>query len=147
MPTFMNDGHTTTLFFFNHIITCFGVLQDIVINHGSHFQNQMMSGLHAKLGFLHDNSSPYYHQANRQVKAFNKVLKTMIQCMVGENKTSCLLQLFSALWAYRTLVKTATGFTPFQLVDGIEVVLPIECEIPSLKIKVELLRYTSAEEN
>jgi hypothetical protein len=76
------------LFFFNHIITRFGVPQAIVTDHGSHFQNQMMSELHAKLGFLHENSSPYYPQENGQVEAINKVLKTMIQCMVGENKTS-----------------------------------------------------------
>jgi hypothetical protein len=43
-------------------------------------------------------------------------------------------------------VKIATGFTPFQLVYGIEVVLPIECEIPSLKLEVEILPHTSAEE-
>eukprot|EP00253_Pinus_taeda_P006767 PITA_06767 len=33
----------------------------------------------------------------------------------------------------------ATGFTPFQLVYGLEATLPIECEIPSLKLVVELL--------
>lgn len=54
--------------------------------------------------------------------------------------------LFSALWAYRTSVKTSTGFTPFQLVYGLEVVLPIECEIPSLKLAIELLPATSKEE-
>jgi hypothetical protein len=43
-------------------------------------------------------------------------------------------------------VKIATGFTPFQLVYGIEAILPIECEIPSLKLKVELIPHTSAEE-
>jgi hypothetical protein len=43
-------------------------------------------------------------------------------------------------------MKTSTRFTPFQLVYGIEVVLPIECEIPSLKLKVELLPHTSVEE-
>jgi hypothetical protein len=43
-------------------------------------------------------------------------------------------------------VKSATGFTPFQLVYGLEVVLPIECEIPSLKIAVQLLPNTSVEE-
>ena len=97
MPTFLKNGHTTTLFVFNHIITHFGVPRTIVTNHGSHFKNQMMSELHVKLGFLHENSSPYYPQANKQVEAINKVLKTMIQCMVGENKTSWHLQLFSAL--------------------------------------------------
>jgi hypothetical protein len=96
--------------------------------------------------FATKNSSPYYPQANRQVEAINKVLKTMIQRMVGENKTSWHLQLFSTLWAYHTSMKTTTGFTPFQLVYGIEAFLPIECEIPSLKLKVEILPHTSAKE-
>ena len=66
--------------------------------------------------------------------------------MVGENKTSWHLQIFSALWVYHTSMKNATGFTPFQLVYGIEVVLQIEYEIPSLKLKVEILPHTSSEE-
>jgi hypothetical protein len=38
------------------------------------------------------------------------------------------------------------GFTPFQLVYSLEFVLPIECEIPSLKLVIQLLPNTSAEE-
>jgi len=66
--------------------------------------------------------------------------------MVGENKTSWHLQLFFALWAYYTSVKNANGFTPFQLVYGVEAVLPIECDIPLLKLTVELPSHTSVEE-
>ena len=44
---------------------------------------------------------------------------------------------------YRTDVKTATGFSPYQLVHGVELVLPVECEIPSLKLAVKLLPNTS----
>ena len=51
--------------------------------------------------------------------------------------------LFSALWDYRTSTKTTIGFTPFHLVHGIELVLPIECQIPSLRLIVELLLDTS----
>ena len=40
-------------------------------------------------------------------------------------------------------MKDATSFTPFQLVYGLESTLPIECEIPSLKIAVELLPNTT----
>jgi len=54
--------------------------------------------------------------------------------------------ILSALWAYRISVKTITGFTPFQLVYGMEVILPIKCEIPSLKLVVELLPNTTLEE-
>jgi hypothetical protein len=51
--------------------------------------------------------------------------------------------LYLTLWAYRTSVKTTTGFSPFQLVHGVEAVFPIECEIPSLKISIELLPDTT----
>ena len=66
--------------------------------------------------------------------------------MVGQAKSIWNLQLFSALWAYRTTIKTSTSFTPFQLVYGLEATLPIECEIPSLKLVVELLPNTTIDE-
>ena len=43
-------------------------------------------------------------------------------------------------------MKTATRFTPFQLVYGIEAMLPIECEIPLLKLTMECLPHTFVEE-
>jgi len=39
-----------------------------------------------------------------------------------------------------------TRFTPFHLVYSLEATLPIECEIPSLKLAVELHPNTSPEE-
>ena len=70
----------------------------------------------------------------------------MLQQMVGAHKSNWHVQLFSAHWAYRTSAKTATGFTPFQLIYGLEVMLPIECEIPSLWLTIELLPHTYEEE-
>ncbi len=79
MPTRLNNGETAVLFVFNHIIARFGVPKEIVSDHGSHFQNKMVDDLEAKLGFHHEYASPYYPQANGQVEAINKVLKTMLQ--------------------------------------------------------------------
>ncbi|XP_070039773.1 uncharacterized protein [Nicotiana tomentosiformis] len=39
-----------------------------------------------------------------------------------------------ALLGYRTTIRTSTGATPYLLVYGIEAVIPIEVEIPSLRI-------------
>ena len=50
--------------------------------------------------------------------------------------------LYHALWAYQANVKIATGFSPFQLVHGVEAVTPVECEIPSLKIPIHVLPDT-----
>ena len=37
MPTYLNDGKTTALFTFNHIIARFRVPKQLVTDHGSHF--------------------------------------------------------------------------------------------------------------
>ena len=97
MPTYAEDRKTTGLFLFNHIIGRFIIPRAIVTDHGSHFQNKMMVELSVKLGFHHDNSTLYYPQANGQVEAINKVLKTMLQQMVGKAKSNWNLQLFFAL--------------------------------------------------
>ena len=42
-----------------------------------------------------------------------------------------------ALWGYMTSIRTATGATPYSLVYGMEVVLPVEIELKSLRIMME----------
>eukprot|EP00253_Pinus_taeda_P025048 PITA_25048 len=103
MPTLNNSGETTALFFFNHVVSKFGVPRAIVTYHGSHFCSNMMVDLAAELGLSHDSSTPYYPQANRQVEEINKVY-------------------------------------------GLEAILPLQCEILSLKLAVDLLPGTSEEE-
>ena len=127
MPMFKDDGETATLFLVNQIIARFSVLREIVTDHGSHFQNQMMIELTSNLGLWQEHSSPYYPQANGQVEAVNKTLKTILQQTINLAKSNWHLMLYSTLWAYRTYVKTVIGFSPFQLVYRLEVVLPIEC--------------------
>jgi len=39
-----------------------------------------------------------------------------------------------ALWGYRTSIQTSTGATPYSLVYGMEVVLPIEIEVPLMRV-------------
>ena len=131
---------------FNHVISRFGVPQAIISDHGSHFHNQMMVELSTKLGFHHENWTPYYPRANGQIESINKVLNTMLCRIVRDHKSDWHLILFSTILAYRNSIKKTTCFTPFQLVYRMEVVLPIECEIPSLKLAVVLLPNTCTKE-
>ena len=66
--------------------------------------------------------------------------------MVGDHKSNWNLTLFYSLWAYRNSIKNEIVFTPFQLVYRLEVVLPIQCHISSLKLAIELLPNNSTEE-
>ena len=142
MPTFNNIAKTTAWFFFNHVITHSSVPKKLVWDHGTHFQNDLFANLSCLLDFIHEFSTPYYLQYNGQVEAINHVLKTMLQRMLDHHKTNWHHMLFSTLWAYRIATKTATSFTPFHLVHGIESVIPIECEIPTLHSTLNLLLDT-----
>ena len=42
-----------------------------------------------------------------------------------------------ALHAYRTAIRTSIGATLYTLVYGIEVVIPLEVEIPSLRVLID----------
>jgi hypothetical protein len=113
MPTVKSNGKTAAFFVFNQIITRFDIPSEIVTDHGSHFQNEMMVELASKLGFKHGNSSPYYPQANGKVEVVNKSLKTILQKTVNRSNSNWHIMLYLVLWAYRTSVKTATNFSPF----------------------------------
>ena len=63
--------------------------------------------------------------------------------MVEKHKCNWNHFLFSSLWAYQTSTKTNTSFTPFHLVHGVDLVLPIEFEISSLRLVTEPIPDTS----
>ena len=60
MATYKADEETAFFFIFNQIIVCFGIPKEIVTNHGSHFQNNMMTELTAMLGFKQEHSFYFY---------------------------------------------------------------------------------------
>lgn len=66
--------------------------------------------------------------------------------MIGVHKINWHLILYWALWAYRTSVRNVTGFTLFQSVYGLEEILPIQCEISSVKLTIDVLPDSSEEE-
>ena len=70
----------------------------------------------------------------------------MLEKLVGKHKLNWHLQLFLELWDYQTSLNIATSFTPFQLIYGLEAVLPSECEIPSLNLAIEPIPNTSVGE-
>lgn len=73
---------------------------------------------------------------NGVVEATNKNIKKIIQKMVVTYK-DCHEMLPFVLHGYRTSIQTSTRATLFSLVYGMEVVLPFEVEVLSLRILVE----------
>ena len=70
------------------------------------------------------------------MEATNKTLLRILKKVVNDSGRDWTLQINLALWAYRTSFHTAMGTTPYSLVYGVDAILPIEVEIPSLHISI-----------
>jgi hypothetical protein len=74
---------------------------------------------------------------NGAVEAANKNIKKIVQKMVVTYKDWHEMLPF-ALHTYRIAIRTSTRATPYSLVYGMEAVMPLEVEIPSLRVLMDL---------
>ena len=93
----------------------------------------MMDQLCQQFKIQHHNFAPYCPKMNGAVEAANKNVKKILSKMT-ETYKDWHEHLPYALCAYQTSVRTSVGATPYSLVYGMEAVLPVEVEIPSLRI-------------
>ncbi|CAM8928328.1 unnamed protein product [Rhodiola kirilowii] len=124
-------------FITKHIIYRHGVPQRIVTDNGKQFSNKLMTNLCEKFKFKQYKSSMYNAPANGLAEAFNKTLCNLLRKVVGKLKRDWHEKIGEALWAYRTTYKTPTQATPYALVYGVEAVLPLELQIPSMRIAIQ----------
>ena len=97
-----------------------------------------MKALTEQYGIKHYKSSPYHPQANGQVESTNKVLKSILTKTVQLHHKEWADWLPEALWAYRTTWRNTTRYTPYQLVYGKQVLLPIEFQVKTFRTAAQL---------
>ena len=85
---------------------------------------------------MQKHNTPYYPKANGLAESTNKTLQNILWKIVNGNRTDWDTKLHSALWAYQTTYKTSIRTTPFRLAFGLEEMMPIEFQVPSLWIQV-----------
>ncbi|MCO5572142.1 hypothetical protein L7F22_025893 [Adiantum nelumboides] len=90
--------------------------------------------LRKQLGISRRHSSPYYPQCNGLVEKVNGMICRIITKQANNRPKDWDRHLNAALWAYRTSFKTTLGYTPYQLVFGKKVILPIEVQLASLRV-------------
>ncbi|KAJ6810499.1 uncharacterized protein M6B38_156615 [Iris pallida] len=117
----------------HHVIYRFGLPRRIIHDNGPQFASHAFYRFCDKHRIQNIASTPYNPAANGLAEAFNKIIK-LLKKFVSSNKRDWNEKLGEYLWAYRTTVRTATGNTPFSLVYGSEAVLPLETQIPSLRV-------------
>ena len=120
-----------------HLIYRYGVPRFIVTDNGKQFYNSLVDRLCVKFDFRQYKSSMYNAPANGLAEAFNKTLCNLLRKVVSKTKKDWHDRVPEALWAYRTTYRTPTQSTPYALVYGVEAVLPLEKQIPSLRMTIQ----------
>ncbi len=83
----------------------------------------------------HHKLTIYYSQGNDQAELTNKTLGKILAKLVNANKMDWDVMLVIALWAYQTTYKVIIQYTPFELVYGIQLIMPIEIAVPTKRVR------------
>ena len=119
------------------IICRYGLPECIISDNALNFNNNMMEEVCAQFKIQHRNSVPYRPKMTWAVEAANKNMKKIIEKTTDTYK-DWHEKLPFILHSYRTSVRTSTRATLFSLVYGMEAILPIEVEILSLRVLMEI---------
>ncbi|CAN1298933.1 Transposon Tf2-6 polyprotein [Linum perenne] len=122
-------------FVLRNVITRFSLPLGFVCDHGTQFDSTAFLDFCEEFKIMVRLASVAYPQANGQAEAINKLILQGLKKRVDAAKGKWVDELPNILWAHRTSYKTATDETPYTLVYGTEAVLPVEVNLPSLRIQ------------
>ena len=100
--------------------------------------NEVVEFLLEEFLIVHHRSTPYHPQANGEAKSTNKTLCTTLTKIVEGTRLDWDQKLHFILWAYGTAYKIAIKSTPYELIFGLNAILPIEFLIPTLCVANKL---------
>ena len=125
IPTKKATDKVVMDFIESNIITRFGAPTKITTDNAKAFSSAEFTSFCFNYGIILSHSSNYYPQGNGLAESSNKNLMTILKKTIGNNKKSWDGKIKYALWANRINKKSATEKTPFELVYGLTVSLPI----------------------
>ncbi len=120
----------TTKFLYKCKLTKFGCPLTIDIDQGVHSINDAIKYLTNHFLLKHVHLTTYYPQGNGQVKSTLKVLGSLLTKLVSENKTNSDEHTSTMLFSYIITYKVTTRYTPYQLLFGLHILMPIKYIVP-----------------
>lgn len=93
---------------------------------GRQFESQVIAEVCKLLGIYKSCTTPYHPQSDGMVELFNRTLLNMLASTAEKHPFDWESQLRPLCLAYNTSVHPTTGYTPFYLMYGRQVPMPID---------------------
>ena len=103
-----------------------GVPQELLTDNGSNFMSKVMKKYCSMTGIKQIRSSPYHPQTDGMVERFNATLKRLLRKLTQNSEVEWDLCLSYVLWSYRRTIHKTTGFSPYQLLFGKQMRMPLD---------------------
>jgi transposase InsO family protein len=115
------------------IILRFDIPRTLTIDQGNSFMSREVRDFAESYKIKLFNSSSYYTQANGQAESSNRTLISHTKKKISDHPTNWHKILSEAIWDHIISKHRATKVSPFELVCGHEVVLPVEISLNAIR--------------
>nr|CAD2207460.1 unnamed protein product [Meloidogyne enterolobii] len=110
----------------DQIITKYGVPKYITSDQGRNFTSQIMKDISKIFGFEQIFTVSYHQSANGQVERSNRIIKSILAHYVNKEGRNWQEYLQLATMAYNSSKQESTKYSPFYILYGREMKLPID---------------------
>ena len=124
-PMLDMEASTVAKLLVDQFICRFGTPEQIHTDQGRNFESRLIQELCTILGVHKTRTTPYHLQSDGMIERFNRTLLNTISINAANHQLDWDCVLPKVMFAYRTSVHHSTGRTPYFLMFGREVKLPI----------------------
>lgn len=125
LPAPNDTAETTALLLMNHVFSRWGLPLSIDSDRGTHFTADVMKALWEMLGVEAKFHIAYHPQSSGQVERANQTIVSMLRKYVQGHGKDWDIKLPLVLMAIRATPHRSTGVTPFEMMTGREMTLPL----------------------
>ena len=110
----------------NEFVSRFGVLYVLHIDQGANFESNLFKELCQMLNIKMTRTTPYHEQCYGQVERINRMIIDLLKLNVRDATNNWYHNIGLTFMAYRSAVQASTGYTPYFLLYGREMRLPLD---------------------
>ena len=119
-------AQTTAEIFVREFVANLGVPRHVHTDQGRNFESELFAEVCRLLAVHKTRTTPYLPRSDGLVERFNRTLQQMLKALVNENRTDWDELLPYVLMAYRSSPQESTGCSPYMLMYGKEMALPVD---------------------